>query len=206
MLTVAIFGGTFDPIHNGHIQTSLKIQAEFQFDHYYFVPCKIPLLKSKAQASTQQRIEMLSLALNKYPKFEIDLREINRDSPSYMVETLDSFRAEYQEASITLILGYDAFLSLPQWHQSSKILELANLLVINRVGFGQLETTLWKKRSLKQKEQLLHNKAGSIYYFNAGEFDISSTEIRSKLKENQDTSCDIPQEIQEYIKSLELYL
>ena len=111
MHSIAIFGGTFDPIHNGHILTSLAIQKSFQFSSYRFIPCKVPAIKPASTASTEQRIHMLRLALKNYNQFEIDLREIKRDTPSYMVETLKSLRKDYPYASITLILGFDAFLS-----------------------------------------------------------------------------------------------
>lgn len=121
MYSIAIFGGSFDPIHNGHLQTSLAIQKYFNFDSYIFLPCKTPTLKPATVANSEQRIEMILRAINRYKQnFKLDLREIERTTPSYMVETLESFRAESPEASITLIIGYDAFISLSQWHQWQK--------------------------------------------------------------------------------------
>lgn len=211
MHSIALFGGTFDPVHNGHIQTSRTIQASFNFDSYYFLPCNIPVIKPPTVANRQQRIDMLELVLKHYPEFKIDLREINRDSPSYMVDTLNSFRSEYPDASITLIVGYDTFLSLPKWYQWEKITKLANLLVINRNQFANTPIPIELKKLTEvaqqctSKELLVTHHAGMVCFFNAGSFQISSTDIRKKLKNNQEIEDTVPKEIQEYINQWTLY-
>ncbi|MCL9684628.1 nicotinate-nucleotide adenylyltransferase [Legionella maioricensis] len=210
MRSIAILGGTFDPVHNGHIQTSLFIQSNFNFDDYFFLPCKTPTLKPPTCANTQQRIEMLQLAIKSHPDFKLDLREIKRDSPSYMVETLASFRKENTDAAITLIMGYDAFLSLPQWYQWEKIIKLANLLVINRNQFStypmpEAIKMLLTEHKTEIKTDLLIKPAGTIYLFDAGNYEISSTHIREELKKNKPVETKLPKEVGEYIKQQELY-
>lgn len=210
MYSLAIFGGTFDPVHNGHIQTGITIQNNFHFDSFCYLPCKIPALKPPAHANNEQRIEMLQLALKNRPDFSVDLREIKRNSPSYMVETLKSFRKEHQNASITLILGYDSFISLPQWHQWTQILTLANILVINRNHFKQtaipeeLNPFMIQHRN-DSKDALLNTKAGTICFFDAGNYPISSTDLRNKLRNKQDVANALPQSVYEYIKQWALY-
>jgi len=210
MHTIAIFGGTFDPIHNGHIKASQALQAYFNFDSYIILPCKIPTLKPPSFASNQQRIEMIKLAIKNFKDFKLDLREINRNSPSYMVETLSSFRVEYPEDSITLILGYDAFLSLPHWHQWEKIITLANILVINRTEFSKQPTPEIIQKLLHQyqsnsKTSLLTSKAGTIFIFDAGDYQISSSSIREQIKINNNIKNKLPNEVYEYIKNQGLY-
>lgn len=210
MYHIAIFGGTFDPIHNGHLQTSLAIQSYFQFDTYLFLPCKIPTIKAPTLANSQQRIKMIELAINVYPGFKLDLREIERDSPSYMVETLQSFREEFQDASITLIMGYDAFISLPSWHQWEKLITLANLLVINRDEFILHSMPIIIQKFLEQhqsteKSELLNNKSGVVLRFDAGHYDISSTMIRKEIKQKKDVRSKIPIKVYQYIKDEGLY-
>lgn len=210
MHTIALFGGTFDPIHNGHLFTSLKIQEQFNFDSYRFLPCKIPVIKGSAHATTEQRITMIRLAIKQYPQFCLDLREVNRSTPSYMVETLESLRKEYQDSSITLVLGYDAFLNLPQWYSWQKIMSLANLLVINRKKSLQedrsdLIKTILMKQQVGEKKNLLQKTHGAIYEFDAGDYPISSTEIRFEIKNQTDLSTKLPKEVCQYIIQQRLY-
>jgi nicotinate-nucleotide adenylyltransferase len=210
MHTIAIFGGTFDPIHNGHLQTSLAIQKQFQFDSYIFLPCKVPALKPPAYANEQQRIAMIKLAIKNHPHFKIDLREIERDTPSYMVETLESFRKEFPEASITIIIGYDSFLSLPQWHQWQKLITLANILVMSRKEFISVKTSetlheFLEKHQTQDKSAVLKQKAGIVYLLDAGHFEISSTKVRESLMNKQNSSKKLPKEVYQYIKDEGLY-
>jgi nicotinate-nucleotide adenylyltransferase len=154
---------------------------------------------------------MVELAIKPYALFELDLREIKRDSPSYMVDTLLSLREEEPEASITLILGYDAFISLPQWYQWERILELAHVLVMNRdasnyKAIPELIEHLLKTHKSNNKQSLLTKKSGAIYEFNAGDYPISSTEIRAALKNHLDVSAKLPKEVYDYIKTQALYL
>jgi nicotinate-nucleotide adenylyltransferase len=211
MHSIAIFGGTFDPVHQGHLQTSLNIQHYFKFDDYYFLPCKTPTLKSASLANSKQRLDMLKLAVKNYPEFKIDRREMDRDSPSYMTETLLSFRQEYPNDSITLIIGYDAFLSLPRWHQWENLIALANILVINRRQYQDNDLDkalelLIHSNQCKNPIDLLHVKSGKLAFFDAGNYDISSTDIRLDIKNRQHLADKIPPEVLEYIISHHLYI
>lgn len=210
MRSIAIFGGTFDPIHNGHLQTSLNIQNYFKFDSYIFLPCKVPTIKPPAVANNQQRIKMIELAITNYPNFKIDLREIERDTPSYMVETLESFRAEFPNAAITLIIGYDSFISLSSWHQWEKLITLANILVIERNEFIGLEIPQIMQSFLatyqsKNKATILQQTSGAVFLFDAGNYEISSTKIREELKQKTDLSSKLPKDVYQYIKDEGLY-
>ncbi|MCW8410379.1 nicotinate-nucleotide adenylyltransferase [Legionella sp. PATHC035] len=210
MHSIAILGGTFDPIHNGHLQASMVIQKHFNFDSYIFLPCKTPTIKPPTLANNNQRIEMIKLAIKKTPYFRLDLREVERDTPSYMVETLKSFRMEYPNSSITLIIGYDAFISLPNWYQWEKIITLANLLVINRSEFSSQPIPIIMKKFLEQhevkdKHDFLSTHAGRVFLFDAGHYDISSTSIREEIKKGADVKNKLPEAVYEYIKSQGLY-
>jgi nicotinate-nucleotide adenylyltransferase len=210
MHSIAIFGGTFDPIHNGHLQTSLNIQAHFQFDAYVFLPCKIPTIKPPAFANNQHRVKMIELAIKDYPSLKIDLREIERDTPSYMVETLESFRLEFPEAAITLIIGYDSFISLTHWYQWEKLITLTNILVINRDEFAKQETPEVMQNFLKTHQSndqnaILKHQAGTLFLFDAVHYVISSTAIREEIRLKKDVNLKLPREVYQYIKDEGLY-
>ncbi|MFA6303560.1 MAG: nicotinate-nucleotide adenylyltransferase [Legionella sp.] len=210
MLSLAIFGGTFDPIHQGHLKICNAIENYFNFDSVFFVPCKIPLLKTKAQATNQQRIDMLQLALSPYPKFRLDLRELERESPSYMIDTLKSFRKDYPQTSLTLIIGYDAWLTLPQWHQWQSLINFAHILVVTRGDNSQQElpdelNKLLRAHETQDKAAFLTQQAGCIMHFNAGDYEISSTQIREDIKLGKDVAGLVPEEIRAYIIRNKVY-
>jgi nicotinate-nucleotide adenylyltransferase len=211
MHSIAIFGGTFDPVHNGHIQVSLNLQRAFGFDSYRLLPCKIPAIKALAHASVQQRIDMLRLAIAQHEVLTLDVCEIERDTPSYMVYTLENFRAEYKNAAITLVLGFDAFLTLPQWFQWEKIITLANVLIIKRGDFGDtLNIDAPLKQLLEQHEtndqnKLLCTPNGVIYFFDAGAYPIASTTIRNAIKQHINVEPLLPKAIHDYIVTHNLY-
>lgn len=213
MHNLIIYGGTFDPIHNGHIKTAINVQNHFNFEQFIFLPCKIPVLKKEAAATEKQRIDMLELALkNLDQNFEINLSEINRDSPSYMVHTLQNFRLELGgKLPITLLLGTDSFNQLPQWHNWQQLLTLANLLVIKRCGSDKVVMPEEIKKLLEQHETfdsktLMKSPHGLIYFYDAGSFNISSSQIRKLLSEGKDLSTYLPEEVAHYIKENQLYL
>ena len=209
--TILIYGGAFDPPHYGHLKTAVAIQNHLHFEKFLFLPCKTAVLKKASLATPRQRMHMLRLALQEYPQFQIDTREIKRDSPSYMVETLISFRQEFgPSAAITLCLGTDAFLQLPHWHASDKLLTLAHLLVITRATFDMSAVSNQMKQLLTHHQQpnataLLTQPFGSIYYFDAGQYPISSSTLRHQLQTGQNTLDCMPKNVEKYIKLKNIY-
>lgn len=212
MSSMLLLGGTFDPIHNGHLNIAVNVQQHFHFERFIFLPCKIPLLKDNALATPAQRLDMIRLALQDYPNlnFDVDPCEIRRDSPSYMAITLENYRQQLGNAiSITLLLGQDAFAKLPHWENWQNLLRLTNILVISRSGYDELnlsdELAQWlKKHENKDKEALFKRPNGVIHRFNAGSYDLSSTAIRQALKK-QGYSSQLPSTVMQYIRENHLY-
>ena len=217
MKSILIYGGSFDPPHLGHLKTALAVQDYFHFDTVFFLPCKTPVLKKPTQAEASHRLQMLQLMLNlekavesrfnHHPEFEISTVEIDRDTPSYMTETLQQIRETVGHAcSITLLLGMDAVLSLPQWHEHETLPRLCNLLVIKREGVTEHEplTGLFPEPCHHARDLLSHPN-GKIEYFDAGDYPISSTDIREKIRSGQDVSDALPKAVDDYIKHHGLY-
>ncbi|KTC65867.1 nicotinate-nucleotide adenylyltransferase (plasmid) [Legionella adelaidensis] len=209
MKSIAVFGGSFDPPHLGHLHTALTIQNTFNFTRFLFMPCKNPVLKGASKANPQQRIKMLELLLAAYPFFEIDHREILREAPSYTVNTLESIREEVGDRSICFIMGWDAFRQLPQWHRWEKILTLCNILVMKR---GKEDKKLPKEVDLLLSEyqaftaeNFKNNCCGNIILFDAGDYPVSSTIIRERIKAGKDVNNYLTDSVAEFIKQQELY-
>jgi nicotinate-nucleotide adenylyltransferase len=133
---IGIYGGTFDPVHFGHLRTALEVREALGLDEVRFTPCRQPPHRV-AVASPEAREKMLELALAKEAGFVLDRRELDRPGPSYMIDTLAALRAEWgADASLCLILGRDAFLGLPSWRRWNELTGLAHLVVMTRPGAG----------------------------------------------------------------------
>ncbi|STX29031.1 nicotinate-nucleotide adenylyltransferase NadD [Legionella beliardensis] len=212
MPNLIIFGGTFDPIHNGHLNTAINVQQFFHFERFIFLPCKVPILKNKALATTTQRLDMLKLALKEQDQtanFAIDTREITRTSPSYMVTTLEDYRRELgQTLAISLLIGVDSFATLTKWYQWERLLHLANLVVIDRPGYhieSQVLLNLLKNHETSEVQQIKNVPNGLIFKFNAGLYDLSSTAIRSQIQQGYLLNADVPKSVANYIKEHQIY-
>ena len=129
---IGILGGTFDPIHLGHLRLALEAYEKYKLSEVRFIPCRSPVHKKDPIASTQHRIAMLKLALKSHPDFVLDQREITRKTPSYMIETLQSLKKEMPQQSLGLILSATDMDTFTQWHCWKDILALAKLFIMPR--------------------------------------------------------------------------
>lgn len=212
MKNIVIYGGTFDPPHYGHLNTACAIQNHIHFDRFIFLPCKTPVLKAAALASSKHRLAMLKLALSNTPEFEIDTREITRSTPSFMVETLESFRHELGEnTAISLCIGMDAFLQLPHWKSWNKILKLSHLIVMKRATINEKKLPDLLKKLLLANEvfdpsDVRTRPHGKIYCFDAGQYPISSSWLREEIQAGRDIKNHLPETVYHYIKTQALYL
>ncbi len=212
MNSIAVLGGTFDPIHLGHLELAHTLTNSFHFEKIFFIPCKQNLLKEHSPATAQERIAMIKLAINPYPNYYCDTREIDRDTPSYTIETLKSLRMQYPNHTITFTMGVDSFNTLEQWHYFEDFLKYTHLFVFPRPGYTleikpSVQTLLDQSRTTQIKD--LHiNKHGYIYLSNYPENPISSTGVRAFLKNNASSHLEnyLPESVLHYIQSRQLYL
>lgn len=214
MRNLIVYGGTFDPIHYGHLHTAVNVQQHFAFDAFHFLPSKSPLLKQQSMASAEQRLAMIELAIKTMPRklhFHADRSEIDRPTPSYTVDTLILLRKQLgSKLPITWLLGYDVFCQLPAWHEWQHLLDLANLLVIEREGFSSKNlpsevAALLKQHENQDKQALLVQSHGVIQRFNAGHYNISSSAVRQALLTNNRLEDSLPPVVIAYIQQHRLY-
>ena len=204
---IGIFGGTFDPIHNGHLQMAREAQQSLGLNEVCFVPCHQPPHRDTPQLSSEQRLTLLDMALDNQSGFTRNDLELHRQGPSYTVDTLGALRAQYgPRVSLVLLMGADAFAQLLSWHQWQRLRDLAHIAVMTRPGtvlpvVGTLGEWLAKADSV----QVVHQQpAGGLTVLQQSLLDISATAIRETLASGQH-SADLPSEVAEYIKQYQLY-
>ncbi|QLE09788.1 nicotinate-nucleotide adenylyltransferase [Pseudoalteromonas sp. MEBiC 03485] len=206
---IAIFGGTFDPIHLGHINMAQQCVQQCQLDTLYFMPCAIPAHKAKPGISDEHRINMLKLAIENNPHFAIDYRELNREGASYSLLSLKELRAENPSSPIMFLIGMDSFNSLDKWFKWQEIVELCHIVVYQRPGqhcqvSGEL--AVYKENAFtEQLSQLQQTHAGKLFFLNGLQVNAASSEIRKKLHLNDNIAELLPTTVSQYIAQHHLY-
>lgn len=205
---IGIFGGTFDPVHFGHLRSALEIHQQLNFNETRFIPSNHPPHRIEPFVSAEHRLNMLRISLVDTP-FILDQREIQREGPSYSVDTLVELRAEFPDASLCMIIGSDAFLSLPTWHQWEKLLTLCNIIVISRQGWNIPESgvvfTLLKRNELSSDETLQDFAFGKILPHKITNLEISGSNIRSLIQNGYSPKFLLPSPVWHYIQQHQLY-
>ena len=211
MQLIGILGGTFDPIHNGHIQLARQAQEQLKLDQVRLIPVNIPPHREKPVASSFHRQKMTDLAIDGETGLTVDSRELESTNISYSINTLKSLRKEYPEDSLCLILGQDAFNKIDSWKDWPELLHYAHIIVANRPEkinekvSTELQTWIEKNRTT-DKTDPENNLSGTIYFINIPMLDISSDMIRQHYSENKPVDNLLPETIQTYIKDNHLYL
>lgn len=209
MISMGVFGGTFDPIHFGHLRTAFEMLQALRFGEVRFMPCGSPPHRGTPIASAELRLRMVQVATAGQQGFVVDDRELQRDGPSYSVDTLTALRAEFPLRPIGLIIGMDAFLGLPKWHQWREILQLAHIIVAHRPGWrapdiGPLGELL-ADRGTHRIGDLHQAKAGHIFIHDVTQLEISSTEIRELVAVGRDPRFLMPDAVRDIIATSGCY-
>ena len=204
---ICLFGGTFDPVHRGHLEPLHELQQTLMADAVHIIPASIPPHRSTPRANSRQRLEMLELALGQYPDFVLDTRELEREGPSWTVLTLQSLRKQYPDDSLCLVMGSDAFADLPTWYHWQEILDLAHIIVIERAGFEKPGRPEWATDYLREDVSSLRSSTcGGILHVSLKSVDISATDIRSRLSTGQPVTGLLSDEVITYIHKNGLYI
>jgi len=181
---IGIYGGTFDPVHYGHLRPVLELTQDLGLDQVRWIPCGLPAHRPTASATGEQRLQMLEAALQGIDCFTIDRRELDRDGPSYMVDTLLSLQQDFADETLVLIMGADAFAGLSTWHRWTEIFDLAHVLVCQRPQVqwpqtGELKALL-DQRCVDDFARLQSQQAGLIYMHSVTQLEISASAIRAQ--------------------------
>ncbi|MCE9679018.1 nicotinate-nucleotide adenylyltransferase [Shewanella sp. AS1] len=216
-MRIGILGGTFDPIHFGHIRPALAVQQALTLDQLWLMPNHIPPHKAQPNSNSAHRLAMAQLVCEQYPPFSVCDIEINRESPSYSVVTLQTLRERHPKDQLLFIMGMDSFIKLPSWYQWQRLLELCHIVVCRRPGWTltdhpQMMQLLEKHRgepALLDDPNALH---GAIFQVEIAEQPYSSTALRALLTESDEVTNQaqlakaLPADVWDYIKRHRLYL
>ncbi len=204
-----IFGGTFDPVHYGHLRAAAELRDLLEVADFRLLPAGHPPHRNSTQADGRHRLKMLRLALAMHPDLGLDDREIRRAGPSYMVDTLSELREQFGQRALVLALGQDAANGLDRWHQWQRLFELAHLVVMTRPESERRYTgrlaEIVAANEARQTDQLWRQPAGLILHLPVTQLAISSTDIRNQIQAGTDPRFLLPDAVLEYIRLRGLY-
>jgi nicotinate-nucleotide adenylyltransferase len=194
-----VLGGTFDPIHNGHLAVAEKVRRRLNLDEVIFVPAGRPWLRGDSPLSAAaHRVRMVQLALADKPCCRLSLMEIERVGPSYTIDTINQLKAELgPEVALYFILGWDNLAKLPRWHEPRELVRACSLVAVPRPGYD--------KPDLEPLEARLPGLAGSLILLDAPRVDVSASLVRERVGRGLSVSELVPGPVADYIREQGLY-
>ena len=213
MAAIGLYGGTFDPIHFGHLRLATELGEAFQLEKVIFLPAGLPYHRGReAHATSDQRLTMVKLAIGRDARLDVDDRELRREGETYTCDTLAQIRAERGPgASLVFLTGSDAFSKVDTWQRWQELFDLAHFVVAIRAndenwqakGPGIVPREVWPRITLDPKE--LSAPSGKVMTYFMTPISISSTAIRNLVSEGQSIRYLTPDPVVEYIRSHRLY-
>ena len=200
-MNIGVLGGTFDPIHIGHIRVAEEVVARLDLPRILFMPAGQPWLKlnnANAISPIQDRLEMVRLGIADNPRFKLSTIEIERSGPTYSVDTIEQLHDSLSEGDeIFFILGWDNLMQLPRWHQPQRLIELCRLVAVPRVDFPLTD--------LPALEKALPGITPRVILFDKPRIDVNASEIRRRAAEGKSISEFVPKAVERYIQEHGLY-
>jgi nicotinate-nucleotide adenylyltransferase len=212
---LVLFGGTFDPVHFGHLRVARDTASALKLPEVRLIPAQQNVLRDRPGASAADRLAMLLLAVADAPGLSVDDCELKRTTPSYTITTLEHFRAAYPMRPLIWLIGVDAFLRIQSWHRANELFDFAHFVVLNRPGFATANvfspamSDVWQGRVANSPAQLRDSLAGSIYLHTVPPQAVSSTEIRNMIRGGSPDEAFaplLPPAVLAYIRTHQLYL
>ena len=199
---LGILGGTFDPLHIGHLRTVLDVQQALQLSAVHLIPNYIPAHRETPVLAAQQRYELLQKAVADVSGLVADDREIKRKGTSYMVDTLRDMQQQYPQKHLCLIIGTDAYNSFCQWHQWQEIMQMTHLIVMQRAGVATMVNEELDPLLTKEVSDLRKTKAGCVFSLNVSQLEVSSTMLRQMIRQHQSIQFLVPEIIRSDLQTL----
>lgn len=210
LVPLTLLGGTFDPIHYGHLRCAEEARQKLTLKTVTLLPAGQPVHRAMPRASAAQRLEMLQLAVKEFPNLKVDSREIERSGPSYMVDTLKSIRQQWPQRPVHLLVGQDAVNQLDSWYQWLELFELANIVILTRpaaeVTYSQELSYQIDKRRTDDCALLNATSAGAVLPLQVAAIDVSATMIKSIIRLGRPPKGMMPSEVWLFIVENGLYL
>ncbi len=206
---IGVLGGTFDPIHFGHIRMGIDIYQDLNLDEVKFIPSYTPVHKTTPITTPHHRLEMVKLGIDNIKGLTVDDCEIQRKGGSYTIDTIEYLKQKNPDASLCLIVGIDAFLDFASWDRHKDILKLTNLIIVSRPGYA-LPTEGYIAELIKNTLQedhnaLRNNTSGCTILCTTTNLDISATKIRHQVAEKLNPRFLLPDSVLKYIKENDIY-
>jgi nicotinate-nucleotide adenylyltransferase len=203
---IGIYGGTFDPVHYGHLRTALEVKEIFQLDQLRLIPCHQSPLKNSSQVTPFNRLQMLQLAIQDEKGLVCDSRELHRKGHSYMVDTLKSLREELPNTTLLLFMGNDAFVNLSRWYQWQTLFAYAHIVVMTRPQSEKIPLCDFLTQCFTtDKSELSTKTAGKLFFQPVTQLDISATVIRKLQATGRSIRFLLPDNVIHYIEQHTLY-
>jgi nicotinate-nucleotide adenylyltransferase len=207
---IGVLGGTFDPVHFGHLRTALELQELLHFERMLLIPSGVPPHRPAPVAAATQRLQMVQLALQGDTRLQADGRECRKAGTTYTVDSLRELRAEFGAgASLNFCVGADAFAGMLSWHCWQQLPELCNIVVMPRPGWhlpedlGALE--IWRQRFIYQSDTLSRSAAGKVLFVSLTPMAVSATHIRELIAAEKSARYLLPDTVWQYIRQHRLY-
>ncbi len=202
---IGIFGGTFDPIHYGHLRPAAEVGQLLSLEKLFLVPASVPPHRQAPVATAEQRLQLMRLAVSEFPQMEVDDCEIRRGGISYTVDTLRHYRQLYPQTSLCLLLGSDAFASMQSWHQWRSLLTLAHLVVMQRPHHDDVVPEWSEARLIRHVDGLMNSASGKVYIQKVTPQNISATGIRQAIAAKNEFATLLPSRVLQYIQKYNIY-
>lgn len=209
-MSVALFGGTFNPVHFGHLRIATELAEQLQVESIRMMPCAFPPHRDKPEVDGQQRLEMLQLAIDPQTVLQADDIELQRSAPSYTVDTVRLMRDKVgTQTPLFLCIGMDALNGLDRWHEWQRIQDYCHIVVSSRPGFSVPQSgplAKWiDQRRCKDLAELKQSAHGNFYFCELTMLAISSTSIRKKVSNGENIGFLTPDSVVDYIRQQHLY-